>query len=122
MFTQRTVEPALTVIFAGRNVFFEMMMVFSETEAVHEGEITAVVTGVFTGAGVVSTVAGVGDAAGCTGGDPVHPQARTRMSAITGRTRTGFIQAGRRCAFNKLMAASATGGLPYRGCRRFRIG
>ncbi len=99
-----------------------MMMVLSETEAVCETVITGVVTGVFTGDGVVATVEGVGDTAGCAGGDPVQPQANMRMSAITRSTTTAFIQAGRRCAYNKLMATAAImASLPVVECRRFRF-
>lgn len=102
-FTQRTVELTFTVMFAGLNVFFWMIMVLSDTDAVREGVKTGVgnVTGI-PGAGVGGATAGV--AAGCTGGDSEHPQMNTNGRAIMRRSGTGLIDATQILPYNKLMA------------------
>ena len=104
VFTHRTVEPAVTVMFAGENVFFMMVMVLSDTEAVREGVTTGAGVGrvvVITGGGVVVTV--VGTTVGCAGGEPEHPQVSMSRRAIMGSAEIDRIDAGRIFLYNKVV-------------------
>jgi hypothetical protein len=89
-------------MFAGLNVFFTMVMVLSDTEAVREGVTTGVGRiVVITGGG--GTGALVGATVGCAGGDPEHPQVRMSRRAIMRSTRIDLIDAGRIFPYNKMM-------------------
>jgi hypothetical protein len=92
-----------TVIFAGVNVFFTMIMVLSDTDAVREGVTTGVgkVMGK-PGEGVAGATAGV--TAGCAGGLSEHPQMNINERGIMRRRRTGLIDATQIFPYNKLMA------------------
>jgi hypothetical protein len=88
---------------AGLKVFFSMMMVLSETEAVRGRVMTGVGRGVvISGEGVTGTL--VGETAGCAGGDSEHPQERISRMAIVRSTGIDLINAGRRFPYNKVMA------------------
>jgi hypothetical protein len=86
-FTQRTVDPTLTVMLAGSNAKFFMGIVLSDTEVVVCGAgmvVTVINCVVCTGAG---TVAG-----GRTDGAVwVHPHAPTSMRVTTRRMKLLFI-------------------------------
>jgi hypothetical protein len=92
-------------MFAGENVFFMMVMVLSDTEAVREG-VTTGAGGVerivvITGGGVAVTV--VGTTVGCAGGDPEHPQVRMNRRAIMRSAEIDRIDAGRIFLYNKVV-------------------
>jgi hypothetical protein len=90
-------------MFAGLNVFFWMIMVLSETDAVREGVTMGVGKGMdILGEGVAGATAGV--TAGCPGGDSEHPQMNINERAIMRRSGTGFIDATQIFPYNKLMA------------------
>jgi hypothetical protein len=87
---------------AGLNVFFTMVMVLSETEAVRVGVITVVGSVVvITGMGVAVTLVTV--TAGCAGGESEHPQVRRSRRARVRSTRTDRIDAGRSFPYNKMV-------------------
>jgi len=90
-------------MFAGLNVFFSMIIVLSDTDAVREGVPTGVgkVMGIPV-EGLTGATAGV--TAGCTGGDSEHPQMNINGRAIMRRSGTGLIDAGQIFPYNKLMA------------------
>ena len=101
-FTHRTVAPTFMVIFAGLNVFFTIVMVLSDTEAVREGVRAG--DGIVVIAGEVVAGAVVGITVGCAGGVSEHPQVRMHRRAKMRSTGTGFIDAGRSFPYNKMMA------------------
>jgi hypothetical protein len=87
---------------AGLNVFFTMVMVLSETEAVRVGVITVVGSVVvITGMGVAVTLVTV--TAGCAGDESEHPQVRRSMRTRVRSTRTDRIDAGRSFPYNKMV-------------------
>jgi hypothetical protein len=91
-------------MFAGLKVFFAMVMVLSDTEAVREGVPTGGGEGrivVITGRGVA--VAVVGTAVGCAGGDTEHPQVRIRRKATRRSVRIDLIDDGRIFLYNKMV-------------------
>jgi hypothetical protein len=89
-------------MFAGLNVFFTIVMVLSDTEAVRSGVIMVVGrVVVITGKGVA--VAVVTEIAGCAGGDSVHPQVRTSRRAMRRSTGIDLIDAGRSFPYNKVV-------------------
>ena len=102
-FTHRTVELIFTVMFAGLNVFFWIIMVLSDTDAVREGVTTGVGKGTaMAGEGVTGATAGV--TAGITGGVWEHPQMNINGRAIMRRSGAGLIDATQVFPYNKLMA------------------
>ena len=100
--THRTVEPAFTVMLAGLNVFFTIVMVLSDTEAVRSGVIMVVGrVVVITGKGVAVAVVTV--TACCAGGDSEHPLVRRNRSAMRRRTGIDLIDAGQSFPYNKMV-------------------
>jgi hypothetical protein len=87
---------------AGLNVFFTIVMVLSDTEAVREGVIPGVGIVVITGDGVARTLVGL--AAGCAGGASEHPLVRMSRIATVRSTGTDLIDAGRSFPYNKVLA------------------
>jgi len=90
-FTQRTVEPTETEIFAGSNADFLIWTVLSETEIWLMGVCTAVAgagEGVST---LVGGAAGTGIAAAGAGSDRVQPHTSTRSTARENITIIFFI-------------------------------
>jgi hypothetical protein len=88
---------------AGLNVFFTIVMVLSDTDAVRSVVTTVRGEGVVTtGKGVPVAVVGVSD--GGTAGDSEHPVVRRSMRAMTRSTGTDLIVAGRSFPYNKVMA------------------
>jgi hypothetical protein len=79
-------------MFAGLKVFFTIVMVLSDTEAVRVG-VKTVVGGVvvITGEGVAGTLVGL--AAGCAGGASEHPLVRISRMATARSTGTDLIDA-----------------------------
>jgi hypothetical protein len=97
---------------AGVNVFFTMVILLPETEAVRVSVIT-VVWGVvvITGKGVSVTLVTV--TAGCTGGESEHPQVRMKRSAMVRSTGIDLIDAGRSFPYNKMVVVPEIRKKPY---------
>jgi hypothetical protein len=103
MFTHRTVELTFTVMVAGSNLFFVMLMVLSDTEAVRDGVITGVGRDVvIIGDGVTGTL--VGETVGCAGGTSEHPQVKISRHVMSRSTEINLIDAGRSFPYKKVMA------------------
>jgi hypothetical protein len=90
-------------MFAGLNVFFTMVMVLSDTEAVL-GRVITVAGRIVVDTGEGVAVALVTVPVGCTGGDSEHPQVSRSRKTMTRSTETILIDAGRSFPYNKMMA------------------
>lgn len=89
-----------------------MVMVLSDTEAVREGVVTGVGTGVVT-AGDGVAVAPVGVTVGCAGSDSEHPLVRISRKAMIRGTSISFIKTGQSFPYNKVMAHLIYRGAPH---------